>query len=182
MTPTKQPALDTKAKHDLEAAPLVDAPDPGRLNYLNADYGWKSWLFTTDHKRIAILYLISISIMFFIGGLMAVGIRLELITPPGDLVQAETYNKMFTMHGIVMVFFFLIPSIPAVLGNFLLPIMIGAKDLAFPRLNLASWYIYMIGAVITMVAMVHGGAVRPSPTRTSWWPASASSSRASRPS
>ncbi len=157
MTPTKQTPLDTKAKRDLEAAPLVEAPDPGRLNYLNADYGWKSWLFTTDHKRIAILYLVSISVMFFIGGLMAVGIRLELITPPGDLVQSETYNKMFTMHGIVMVFFFLIPSIPAVLGNFLIPIMIGAKDLAFPRLNLASWYIYMVGGAITMGAMIHGG-------------------------
>jgi cytochrome c oxidase subunit 1 len=124
----------------------VEAPDPGRRNYLNADYGWKSWLLTTDHKRIALLYLVSISIMFFIGGAMAVAIRLELITPPGDLVQSETYNKLFTLHGIVMVFFFLIPSIPAVLGNFLIPIMIGAKDLAFPKLNLASWYIYMVGA------------------------------------
>jgi cytochrome c oxidase subunit 1 len=153
----RQTPLHTKAKQDLDEAPLVDAPDPGRLNYLNADYGWKSWLFTTDHKRIALLYLVSISVMFFIGGLMAVGIRLELITPPGDLVQSETYNKMFTMHGIVMVFFFLIPSIPAVLGNFLIPIMIGAKDLAFPRLNLASWYIYMAGAVLTMGAMIQGG-------------------------
>jgi cytochrome c oxidase subunit 1 len=153
----KQPPNDVRAKHDLEEAPLVEAPDPGRLNYLNADYGWKSWLLTTDHKRIALLYLVSISIMFFIGGAMAVGIRLELITPPGDLVQAETYNKLFTLHGIVMVFFFLIPSIPAVLGNFLIPIMIGAKDLAFPRLNLASWYIYMVGAVITLFAMISGG-------------------------
>ncbi len=153
----RQTPLHTKAKQDLDEAPLVDAPDPGRLNYLNADYGWKSWLFTTDHKRIALLYLVSISVMFFIGGLMAVGIRLELITPPGDLVQSETYNKMFTMHGIVMVFFFLIPSIPAVLGNFLIPIMIGAKDLAFPRLNLLSWYVYMVGAVLTMGAMIHGG-------------------------
>jgi cytochrome c oxidase subunit 1 len=153
----KQPPNDVQAKHDLAAAPLVEAPDAGRLNYLNADYGWKSWLLTTDHKRIALLYLVSISLMFFIGGAMAVGIRLELITPPGDLVQSETYNKLFTMHGIVMVFFFLIPSIPAVLGNFLIPIMIGAKDLAFPRLNLASWYIYMLGAAITMFAMVGGG-------------------------
>jgi cytochrome c oxidase subunit I len=153
----RQMPLENKARHDLEEAPLVEAPDPGRLNYLNADYGWKSWLFTTDHKRIALLYLVSISVMFFIGGLMAVGIRLELITPPGDLVQSETYNKMFTMHGIVMVFFFLIPSIPAVLGNFLIPIMIGAKDLAFPRLNLASWYIYMVGGALTLWAMIHGG-------------------------
>jgi cytochrome c oxidase subunit I len=153
----KQPPNDVQAKHDLEPTPLVEAPDPGRLNYLNADYGWKSWLLTTDHKRIALLYLVSISIMFFIGGAMAVGIRLELITPPGDLVQSETYNKLFTMHGIVMVFFFLIPSIPAVLGNFLIPIMIGAKDLAFPKLNLASWYIYILGAGITLFAMISGG-------------------------
>ena len=81
--------------------------------------------------------------MFFLGGIFAVVIRLELLTPEGDLVQAETYNKLFTMHGIIMVFFFLIPSIPAVLGNFLMPLMIGARDLAFPRLNLLSWYIYM---------------------------------------
>jgi cytochrome c oxidase subunit I len=153
----KQPPNDVQAKHDLEPTPLVEAPDPGRRNYLNADYGWKSWLLTTDHKRIALLYLVSISIMFFIGGAMAVAIRLELITPPGDLVQSETYNKLFTLHGIVMVFFFLIPSIPAVLGNFLIPIMIGAKDLAFPKLNLASWYIYMVGAVITLYAMISGG-------------------------
>jgi cytochrome c oxidase subunit I len=153
----KQPPNDVRAKHDLEPTPLVEAPDPGRRNYLNADYGWKSWLLTTDHKRIALLYLVSISIMFFIGGAMAVAIRLELITPPGDLVQSETYNKLFTLHGIVMVFFFLIPSIPAVLGNFLIPIMIGAKDLAFPKLNLASWYIYMLGAIITLYAMISGG-------------------------
>jgi cytochrome c oxidase subunit 1 len=95
--------------------------------------------------------------MFFVGGAFAVGIRLELVTPQGDLLQSETYNKFFTMHGIIMVFFFLIPSIPAVLGNFLIPIMIGAKDLAFPRLNLASWYIYTIGAGFTLWVMLNGG-------------------------
>ena len=94
-------------------------------NYLNVDYGVKSWLLTTDHKRIGLLYLASITFFFFIGGAFAVLIRLELITPAGDLVSAETYNKLFTMHGIVMVFFFLIPSIPAVLGNFLVPLMVG---------------------------------------------------------
>ncbi len=103
-----------------------------RENYLNKHYGIGSWLFTTDHKRIALLYLISITFFFFIGGFFALLIRLELLTPAGDLVQADTYNKLFTMHGMVMVFFFLIPSIPAVLGNFLVPMMIGAKDLAFP--------------------------------------------------
>jgi cytochrome c oxidase subunit 1 len=120
-------------------------------------YGVKSWLLTTDHKRIALLYLASITVMFAIGGIFATLIRLELITPQGDMVQSETYNKLFTMHGVVMVFFFLIPSIPATLGNFLIPIMLGAKDLAFPRINLLSWYIYMLGASFTMYAMVTGG-------------------------
>ena len=129
----------------------------GRLHYLNVDYGVRSWLFTVDHKRIAILYLVSITIMFILGGLFAVGIRLELLTPAGDFVQADTYNKLFTMHGIVMIFFFLIPSIPAVLGNFLIPLMIGARDLAFPRLNLASWYLYVVGALFTLFAMITGG-------------------------
>src|SRR3989454_8037727 len=103
---------------------------PPRTHYVNAKYGVKSWLLTTDHKRIALLYLASITFFFFLGGLFAVLIRLELLTPQGDLVQAETYNRLFTMHGVVMVFFFLIPSIPAVLGNFLVPLMIGARDLA----------------------------------------------------
>ena len=116
-------------------------------HYLNNGHGLKSWLLTKDHKRIAIMYLISISVMFLLGGLFAMGIRLELATPKGDFVSADTYNKFFTMHGIIMVFFFLIPSIPAVLGNFLIPPMIGAKDLAFPRINLLSLYIYWIGAV-----------------------------------
>ncbi|MBA3297647.1 MAG: cbb3-type cytochrome c oxidase subunit I, partial [Acidobacteria bacterium] len=101
------------------------------LNYLNNGHGLASWLLTKDHKRIALLYLVSITGFFILGGLFAFMIRLELLTPAGDVMTAETYNKMFTMHGVVMVFFFLIPSIPAVLGNFLIPIMIGAKDLAF---------------------------------------------------
>jgi len=126
-------------------------------NYLNADYGIKSWLLTTDHKRIAILYLISITAMFFIGGFYAMLIRLELLTPAGDLLQADTYNKMFTMHGITMVFFFLIPSVPAVLGNFLVPLMIGAKDLAFPRINLLSWYLYIAAGTLWIYCMVTGG-------------------------
>jgi cytochrome c oxidase subunit I len=126
-------------------------------NYLSVDYGVLSWLLTTDHKRIAILYLVSVSAMFFLGGLMAVGIRTELITPSGDLFDSDTYNKLFTLHGIVMVFFFLIPSIPAVLGNFLIPLMIGARDLAFPKLNLASWYIFMIGGALTLWAIINGG-------------------------
>ena len=120
----------------IATAPAPTAVEP-REHYLNAGYGVKSWLLTTDHKRIALLYLASITLFFVLGGAFAVMVRLELVTPEGDLMRSETYNKMFTMHGLVMVFFFLIPSIPAVLGNFLLPIMIGARDLAFPRLNLA---------------------------------------------
>src|ERR1700735_1485262 len=128
-----------------------------RENYLNKEYGVGSWLFTTDHKRIALLYLMSITFFFFIGGFFALLIRLELLTPAGDLVQADTYNKLFTMHGMVMVFFFLIPSIPAVLGNFLVPMMIGAKDLAFPRINLLSCYLYIIGGVMMLHCMLTGG-------------------------
>src|SRR5215213_6998293 len=127
------------------------------LNYLNNGHGLASWLLTRDHKRIALLYLVSITAFFFIGGMFAFMIRLELLTPTGDVMTADTYNKMFTMHGVVMVFFFLIPSIPAVLGNFLIPIMIGAKDLAFPRINLLSWYIYVLGGLFTIVAAVSGG-------------------------
>jgi cytochrome c oxidase subunit 1 len=126
-------------------------------NYLNVEYGVWSWLLTKDHKRIALLYLASVTLFFFLGGLFALLVRLELLTPAGDLLQAETYNKMFTMHGIVMVFFFLIPAIPAVLGNFLVPIMIGARDLAFPRINLLSWYIFMLGGLITLWAVLTGG-------------------------
>ena len=128
-----------------------------RINYLNAEYGWKSWLLTTDHKRIAVLYLISITAMFMIGGFFASMIRLELVTPQGDLLSSDTYNKFFTMHGIIMVFFFLVPSIPATLGNFLIPIMVGARDLAFPRINLLSWYIYIGGAIFALGAVVAGG-------------------------
>jgi cytochrome c oxidase subunit 1 len=126
-------------------------------NYLNTEYTVKSWLLTQDHKRIAILYLASITLFFFIGGSFAVLIRLELVTPMGDLVQPETYNRLFTMHGMIMVFFFLVPSIPAVLGNFLVPMMIGARDLAFPKLNLLSWYVYVIGGIFTVTALVTGG-------------------------
>jgi cytochrome c oxidase subunit I len=126
-------------------------------NYLNAQYGWKSWLFTTDHKRIAVLYLISISVMFALGGVFAGLIRTELLTPEGDLFNSDTYNKIFTMHGVVMIFFFLIPSIPATFGNFLVPMMIGAKDLAFPRINLLSWYIYIAGALFALAAIIMGG-------------------------
>jgi cytochrome c oxidase subunit 1 len=130
---------------------------PPATNYLTAGYGVKSWLLTTDHKRIGILYMISITLFFFVGGAAATAVRLELMTPAGDVVEPETYNKLFTLHGVVMVFFFLIPSIPAVLGNFLVPIMIGARDLAFPKINLASWYIYILGGAFTLWAALTGG-------------------------
>jgi len=133
--------------------PRVQAP----RNYLNADYGWRSWLFTLDHKRIALLYMVSITFFFMIGGFFAVLMRIHLIEPQGALVQPETYNKLFTLHGVIMIFFFLIPSIPAVLGNFLIPLMIGARDLAFPRLNLLSWYIYIAGGLFTLYSAIAGG-------------------------
>src|SRR3954468_18474397 len=134
-----------------------EVPKPSRVNYINAQYGLKSWLLTKDHKRIALLYLASITFFFFIGGIYALMIRLELLTPQGDFLASTTYNKVFTQHGIIMVFFFLIPSIPATLGNFLVPMMIGAKDLAFPRINLLSWYIYLLGGIVTIYALLAGG-------------------------
>jgi cytochrome c oxidase subunit I len=141
----------------MSAEVFEGAAGPGPRNYLNVSYGVRSWLLTTDHKRIALLYMVSLTLMFVIGGLMAVLMRLELLTPQGDLFTSDTYNKLFTLHGVIMVWFFLIPSIPAVLGNFLVPLMIGAKDLAFPRLNLLSWYIYVFGALFTFYVVVSGG-------------------------
>ncbi len=136
----------------------MSAPVPSKKHdYISVAHGVKSWLFTVDHKRIGLLYLMSISLAFFLGGAFAVGVRLELLTPKGDLFQSETYNKLFTMHGIVMLFFFLIPSVPAVLGNFLVPLMVGARDMAFPRLNLLSWYLYVAGASFTSWAVIDGG-------------------------
>jgi len=128
-----------------------------RTNYLNAEYGWRSWLFTTDHKRIAWLYLVAITFFFCIGGLAATLMRLNLIEPQGALLEPSTYNKLFTMHGLIMIFFFLAPSIPAVLGNFLIPLMIGARDLAFPRLNLLSWYLFMLGGGVFLYSVIAGG-------------------------
>jgi len=135
--------------------PHLHRDDP--KDYLHCEYGIRSWLFTTDHKRIAILYLVSITLMFFVGGAFATLVRLELITPQSDLLQPETYNRMFTMHGIVMVWFFLIPSIPAVLGNFLIPMMVGARDLAFPRINLLSWWLFTASGVFVLITIFIGG-------------------------
>ena len=127
------------------------------ITYLNQEHGLKSWLLTQDHKRIGILYLATITCFFLIGGIFAALIRLELLTPAGDLVATDTYNRLFTMHGIIMIFLFLIPSVPATLGNFLIPIMIGARDLAFPKLNLLSWYLLVAGGLFTLTSLVLGG-------------------------
>ena len=137
------------ASTDLSALP--------QRNYLNSEYGLKSWLLTLDHKRIAILYLLSTSFFFAIGGTMAALIRLNLLTPGGELVSADTFNKLFSIHGIIMVFFFLVPVAPAVLGNFLIPLMIGAKDVAFPKLNLTSWYLFMAGGSLELYMIIFGG-------------------------
>ena len=138
-------------------APLPPVARPAGRSYLDISYSLKSWLLTLDHKRIGVLYLISITFFFVVGGIFATLMRLELATPTADLVRPEFYNRMFTQHGVTMIFFFLIPSIPATVGNFVLPMMIGARDLAFPRINLFSWYLFIIGAVFTSGAMLSGG-------------------------
>jgi len=140
-----------------DAISLDRPPAVGGDNFLTSESGIASWLLTTDHKRIAILYAASITTFFFIGGAAAALFRLELFTPAADLVDADTYNKLFTMHGIVMVWFFLVPSIPTTFGNFLLPLMIGASDVAFPRLNLFSWYLFVAGGALALYAIFSGG-------------------------
>jgi len=133
----------------------ADTPDPNE-NYLKATRGIASWLFTLDHKRIGIMYLVLVLIAFALGGTFALLVRLELFTRGRTLMDADMYNRMFTLHGVVMVFLFIIPSIPAALGNFVLPIQLGAKDVAFPRLNLMSLYIYAFGACFAVYSMVDG--------------------------
>jgi cytochrome c oxidase subunit 1 len=128
-----------------------------RDDYINANYSAKSWLLTIDHKRIGLLYLVTITAFFALGGIAATVMRLELATPEGDLVMSEAYNKLFTMHGTIMVFFFLLPAIPTTLGNFLIPLMVGARDMAFPRLNLASWYFLVVGSILSLTSLVAGG-------------------------
>lgn len=141
---------------------IVSLPDQAtaRLpykHYLNQEYGLKSWLLTGDHKRIAVLYIISITFFFVVGSVLAGLIRLELLTPVSDLMATDTYNKVFSMHGLIMVFLFLVPSVPATIGNFLIPLMVGARDLAFPKINLLSWYLYVAGGIFILTAMVLGG-------------------------
>jgi cytochrome c oxidase subunit 1 len=141
----------------IDDAPYIEPSTRERRHYINDEYGVLSWLLTKDHKRIAILYLFSVTAFFIVGGIFAFLMRLELLTPEGDMFTSDTYNKLFTLHGIVMIFFFLIPAIPAVMGNFILPIMLGAKDLAFPKLNLLSWYVYMVGGIFGIVVIITGG-------------------------
>lgn len=123
-------------------------------NYLNHERGFKSWIMTIDHKRIGLLYLGSMLVFFLVGGLAALLVRTELLFPGGDLLSADQYNTAFTLHGVIMIFLFIVPGIPATLGNFLLPLMIGAKDVAFPRLNRFSYWLYLIGAGIALIAVL----------------------------
>jgi cytochrome c oxidase subunit 1 len=141
----------------MSSVAITSAENDVPKNYLNNGLTIRSWLLTLDHKRIGILYLAAITVFFLFGGAAAALFRLDLMTPEADLLQSETYNKLFTMHGIVMIFFFLVPSVPAVMGNFLVPIMIGAKDVAFPRLNLMSWYIFITGGAMAIWAILRGG-------------------------
>jgi cytochrome c oxidase subunit I len=128
----------------------------GTINYLNHDKSIKSWLLTLDHKRIGIMYLIAVSLAFLAGGILAILVRIELMAPGETIMSADAYNQSFTLHAVLMIFTFIIPAVPAVMGNFVLPLQIGAKDVAFPRLNLASFYIYVLGAVIAMAALLVG--------------------------
>jgi cytochrome c oxidase subunit 1 len=147
-----EPAVTSSAR-------IGDRPRP-KKNYLNETKGFKSWALTVDHKRIGIMYLVGTLTAFLLGGIFALLVRLTLLTPAhkifGLQVTAETYNRFFTLHGAVMVFLFIIPSIPGSLTNFVLPLMLGAKDVAFPRLNLASFYLWVIGAVMAISSMIIG--------------------------
>jgi cytochrome c oxidase subunit I len=139
---------------------IGDRPRPAK-NYLNATTGIWSWMTTVDHKRIGVMYLVAVTSAFFLGGMFALMVRLTLLTPSHKLfgkvlVDADTYNRLFTLHGAIMVFLFIIPSVPGSLANFVLPLMLGAKDVAFPRLNLASFYLWCTGAVLAVMSMIFG--------------------------
>ena len=131
------------------------------VDYINATKGIWSWMTTVDHKRIGIMYLVMVMANFLVGGLLALLLRLSLLSPDHkiggtQILDAETYNRVFTLHGAIMVFLFVIPSIPAAIGNFVLPVMLGAKDVAFPRLNLLSFYVYMVGAAMAVTSIFIG--------------------------
>ena len=138
--------------------------EPSYLDYKGKHSGIKGWLLSTDHKRIGILYMIGILTFFFAGVIFGFLMRLELISPGETIVSADTYNRFFTLHGVIMIFLFIIPGIPAIFGNFFLPILIGAKDVAFPRLNLFSWYLYLTGGILALLSIVMPGG----PADTGW--------------
>jgi len=156
--------------------------------------GLFGWIFSTDHKRIGLLYMYAVLLFFLVGIALGVAIRLELIAPGETIVSAQAYNTLFTLHGVIMIFLFIIPGIPAIFGNLFLPLHIGANDVAFPRLNLFSWWLYLTGALIILTSLFTGGAARPTPAGPSTspsaprppptcrWRSSASSSSASPPS
>ncbi len=139
------------------AVPVPDEHHEHHPSYLTDGTTLKSWLLTLDHKRIGVMYLISVLLFFLVGGIYALIVRLELLTPGPTIIDAMTYNRAFTMHGVVMIFLFMIPAIPGAFGNFMLPLMLGAKDVAFPKLNLTSLYLLLIGAVIAIWGMINGG-------------------------
>ena len=140
-----------------QAAPDYQIGEKEETNYINASKGWASWLFTIDHKRIGLMYLFTIMGTFALGGFLALAVRLELLTPGETIMGPDAYNRVFTLHGLVMVFLFIIPGIPAALGNFAMPLMLGAKDVAFPKLNLASFHIYIIGTAMALWTTIDGG-------------------------
>ncbi len=145
---------------DVITAPAANAAHaPHHADYLeDPDFkGIWAWMTTIDHKRLGVMYLWATLAAFLAGGVMALIVRLELMHPGEDFMTAERYNQAFTLHGAIMVFMFIIPAIPAALGNFLLPLMLGAKDVAFPRLNLASFWVYVVGAVMAVTSIVVGG-------------------------
>jgi cytochrome c oxidase subunit I len=148
------PPLDTDHVGSYVSPPGATIP---RIHYINADRGIKSWLLTLDHKRISLMYFLFTGIFFLVGGLFAMALRMEHLTPDRTMMGANTYNRMFTLHGVVMIFLFMIPAIPGTFGNFCLPLMLGAKDVAFPRLNLLSLYVYAVGALLALYAMASGG-------------------------
>jgi cytochrome c oxidase subunit I len=148
-----QPGNSASAALEPSEVPVYQA-----INYLNVDRGVMSWLKTLDHKRIGVMYLTSVLFTFLLGGIFAMVVRLELTTPEPTIIGANTYNRMFTLHGMVMVFLFMIPAIPGAFGNFCMPLMLGAKDVAFPKLNLLSLYVYWTGSVIVLVGVIMGGA------------------------
>ena len=139
------------------AREIVPPTETRQETYLNNDYSIKSWLLTQDHKRIAVMYLISITVFFLLGGVFAILFRIELMTPEGDVFSADTYNRLFTLHGVIMIFLFLIPSVPATLGNFLSSVMIGGQERAFPRMKLCRYYGFVLAGLFAVFALIGGG-------------------------